>query len=71
MADCVKLCTDTITPDRVKNVPRIVRENAAMTSTKFHACSMPRRTWTTAECRNAVATNQGRNEAFSTGSHAQ
>ncbi len=71
IADWVKLCTETMTPERVRNVPRMVRANVAITSTKFQACSMPRRSCTTAEWRNAVAVSQGRNDAFSTGSHAQ
>ena len=70
-ADWVKLCTEAITPERVRNVPSRVRANAAITSTKFHACSMPRRSWTAAEWTNAVATSQGISEAFSTGSQAQ
>lgn len=64
-------CTDATTPERVRNVPRMVSANVAITSTKFHACNMPRLTCTTAEWTNAVATSHGISAAFSTGSHAQ
>src|SRR5690606_15687119 len=71
MADWVNECTEVIVPDRVRKVPRIVSANAEMTSTKFHAWSIPRRCWTSEEWMKAVATSHGMNEAFSTGSHAQ
>ena len=64
-------CTDCTTPERVMNVPKIVRKNVTMTSVTFHTRSMLRRSWTITECRNAVAVNQGSSPAFSTGSHAQ
>ena len=41
MADWVNEWTEAIVPDRVRNVPRIVRAKAVITSTKFHACSAP------------------------------
>ena len=66
-----KACTDCTTPDRVMNVPKIVRKNVTMTSVTFHTRSMPRCSWTRTECRNAVAVNHGRRPAFSTGSHIQ
>ena len=69
--DWVKACTDSSTPERVRNVPRMVRLNVARSSDRFQSRSMPRRSWTITECRYAVAVSQGRNEAFSTGSHAQ
>ena len=53
------------------NVPKMVRKNVVMTSVTFHTRSMPRRSCTMTECRNAVAVNQGRSAAFSTGSHIQ
>ena len=53
------------------NVPKIVRKNVRMTSDTFQARSMPRRSCTITECRNAVAVNHGSRPAFSTGSHAQ
>ncbi len=70
-ADCEKACTDRMTEERVRKVPRMVSPNVAMTSTKFQACSMPRLTWTTLEWMNAVATSHGISAAFSTGSQAQ
>ena len=63
--------TDCTTPDRVMNVPKIVRKNVVMTSVTFHTRSMPRRSCTITECRNAVAVNHGSRPAFSTGSHIQ
>ena len=38
-----KACTDCTTPDRVMNVPKIVRKNVMMTSTTFQTRSMLRR----------------------------
>src|SRR5437868_6161024 len=58
-------------PERVRNVPRIVNTNVPTTRFRFHTRSMLRRSCTIAECRNAVAVSHGRNDAFSTGSHAQ
>ena len=71
MSDCVNVCTESMTPERVRNVPRIVRQNVAITSDRFQTRSMPRRSCTITEWMNAVAVSQGRNDAFSTGSHAQ
>ncbi len=42
-----------------------------ITSVTFHTRSMPRRSWTITECRNAVAVNHGSAPAFSTGSQPQ
>ena len=64
-------CTDCTTPERVMNVPKMVRKNVVMTSVMFHTRSMLRRSCTITECRNAVAVNHGRRPAFSTGSHPQ
>ena len=66
-----KACTDWTTPERVMNVPKIVRKNVTMTSVTFQTRSMPRRSWTMTECRNAVAVNHGSRPAFSTGSQPQ
>ena len=63
--------TDCTTPDRVMNVPKMVRKNVMMTSVTFQTRNMLRRSCTMTEWRNAVAVNQGRRPAFSTGSHAQ
>ena len=71
MPDSVKAWTDSSTPERVMNVPRMVSENVAQSSERFHTRSIPSRSWTMTEWRYAVPVSQGRNEAFSTGSHAQ
>ena len=52
-------CTDCTTPERVMNVPKIVRKNVMMTSVTFQTRSMLRRSCTITECRNAVAVNHG------------
>src|SRR5687767_10906258 len=71
MADCVNECTESSTPERVRNVPRIVRENVASNSDKFHTRSIPRRSCTITEWMYAVPVSHGRNDAFSTGSQPQ
>ena len=71
MPDSVKECTESSTPDLVMKVPRMVRANVALSRDRFQTRSIPRRSWTMTECRNAVPVSHGRNEAFSTGSHAQ
>ncbi len=63
--------TDSSTPDRVRNVAKMVRQNVEITSDRFHTRSMPRRSWIITECRKAVAVIHGKKAAFSTGSHAQ
>src|ERR1019366_162107 len=71
MVPVVNACTEDTIPDRVRNVPRIVSRNVPTTRLRFQSRSIPRRSCTITECRNAVAVSQGRNDAFSTGSHAQ
>jgi hypothetical protein len=66
-----KAWTDCTTPERVMKVPKIVKKKVRMTSTRFHAFIIPRCSWITAVCRNAVIVNHGIRPAFSTGSHAQ
>ncbi len=51
MPDSLKACTLSSTPERVRNVPRMVRENVAHSSDRFHTRNMPRRSWTMTECR--------------------
>jgi hypothetical protein len=63
--------TEESTPLRVRNVPKMVSANATMISERFQTLSIPRRSWIWIECSSAVAGSQGRNDAFSTGSHAQ
>src|SRR5688500_14157449 len=71
MLPVVNACTDDRIPERVRKVPRIVSTNVATHRFSVHKRSMLRRSCTITECRYAVAVSQGRNEAFSTGSHAQ
>src|SRR6476659_4302605 len=52
-------------------VPKIESRNVETTRVTFHLRSMPRFSCTMIECRNAVLTSHGSNDAFSTGSHAQ
>ena len=44
-------CTEVMTPDRVKNVPRMVSEKVAMESERFHTRMRPRRSCTSTEWR--------------------
>ena len=60
-----------MTPERVKNVPKIERQNASATSTMFQIFSIPRFSWIITECRNAVLISHGISAAFSTGSQPQ
>ncbi len=71
MSDCVNECTEFRTPLRVRNVPKIVRQNVEMTRDRFQTRSIPRRSWISTECKNAVAVSHGSSAAFSTGSQAQ
>src|SRR5512147_1863725 len=63
-----KACTDVRTPERTRNVPRRLNENAMMASKTVHTLNPPRLSVTANECTNAVPANHGINEAFSTGS---
>ena len=58
-------------PERVRNVPKIVRKNVSQTRKTFHTFRMPRRSWIITECTYALAVRNGMNAAFSTGSQAQ
>jgi hypothetical protein len=66
----VNACTLAMRPERVRNVPKIVRKNVRQMSVTFHTFSIPRRSWIIVECTYALAASHGRNAAFSTGSHA-
>ena len=68
---CANEWTDSISPDRVRNVAKIVMRKVTTTSPMFHTFSIPRLFWIITECRKAVATSQGRSDAFSTGSQNQ
>src|SRR6267142_2824013 len=60
--------TDVSTPERTRNVPIRLNENAQIASNTVHALKVPRFSVTASEWINAVPTSQGMNEAFSTGS---
>ena len=51
MSLSVNECTDAITPERVRNVARMVRLNVAHRSDRFQTRSIPRRSCTITECR--------------------
>ncbi len=63
-----KACTETSTPERTRKVPSRLREKPKMASSTVQARNPPRCSVTAWEWINAVASNQGMNEAFSTGS---
>ncbi len=71
MALWVKECTELKTPERVMNVPRMVSRYVAIIKITVQPLRTPLRSTSSAEWTAAVAVSQGRNEAFSTGSHAQ
>ena len=66
-----KAWIDCRTPERTRKVPSTARMPAASTSETFQTFSIPRRSWTIIECRNAVPTSHGISAAFSTPSQAQ
>ena len=66
IGEIAKLWIELRTPERVRNVPKIARQNAPQTSTAFQARSMFFFSCTITECRNAVATSHGIRAAFST-----
>ena len=51
MVESEKACTDWMTPERVRKVPRMVRLKVAITRDRFHTRSRPRRSWTITEWR--------------------
>src|SRR5580692_8694563 len=61
-------CTDTSTPERTRNVPTRLHENAKNASSKIQLLKMPRFSVTLSEWISAVPTSQGMKDAFSTGS---
>jgi hypothetical protein len=71
IALCVNEWTELKTPERVMKVPRIVSRKVASTSVTVQPLRTPLRSVSSAECSAAVAVSHGRNDAFSTGSHAQ
>ena len=61
-------CTDTRTPERTKKVPSKLSENAVIAKSTVHDLNTLRFSVTAKLCIKAVPTNQGMNDAFSTGS---
>ena len=61
-------CTDVITPERTRNVPSKLSENAQIASKTVQPRKLPRFSVTASEWISAVPASQGMNEAFSTGS---
>ncbi len=49
--DSEKACTEVMTPDRVRKVPRMVRAKVATESDRFHTRISPRRSCTSTEWR--------------------
>src|SRR5690606_21979981 len=62
---------DSISPERVRKVAKMLSRKVPRIRRRFHIFSIPRFSWITTECRNAVPVSQGRSEAFSTGSQNQ
>ncbi len=58
-------------PERTRKVPSRASANVPQIRVAFQTFSIPRRSWTMIECRNAVPVSHGISEAFSTGSHPQ
>jgi hypothetical protein len=71
MDDCANEWTLAIIPERVRNVPKMVRKNVSEMRKTFHTLSIPRRSWIIIECTHALAVRNGMNAAFSTGSQPQ
>ena len=69
--DCAKEWTEATSPLRTLKVPNTASANVTSTSARFHSFSIPRRSCTIAECRNAVSGSSGSNAEFSTGSQPQ
>ena len=63
-----KAWTEVSTPERTKKVPSKLKEKAKIASSTVQALKAPRFSVAARECSKAVATSQGMNEAFSTGS---
>ncbi len=49
MWDSVKACTESMTPERVRNVPRMVSAKVAHSNDRFQTRNIPRRSWTITE----------------------
>ena len=71
VGSAAKECTEVNTPERTRKVPNKLRENARMASSSVQLLNTPRFSVAASEWMSAVATSQGMNEAFSTGSQNQ
>src|SRR5580704_12442303 len=71
MDDCANEWTLEIIPERVRNVPKMVRKNVSEMRKTFQTLSRPRRSWSMTECTYALAVKNGMQAAFSTGSQPQ
>ena len=60
--------TDVSTPERTRKVPISDSENAQIASRTVQFRNVPRFSVTASECKSAVPTSHGMNDAFSTGS---
>ena len=63
-----KACTEVKIPERTKKVPSKLREKVKIASSSVQLRNTPRFSVAAILCTRAVPTNQGINEAFSTGS---
>ena len=64
-------CTETSTPERTRNVPSRLSENARMASSSVQLLKSPRLSVTASEWISAVPASHGMKDAFSTGSQNQ
>ncbi len=71
VGSAAKECTEVSTPERTRNVPSKLSENARMDSSNVQLLNSPRFSVAASEWISAVPTSQGMNEAFSTGSQNQ
>ncbi len=51
MSESEKACTEVMTPERVRKVPRMVKLKVATRSDRFQTRRSPRRSWTSTEWR--------------------
>ena len=51
MPDWANECTLAMRPERVRNVPKMVRKNVMQMRKTFHTLNMPRRSWIMIEWR--------------------
>src|SRR5579883_173081 len=63
-----KACTETITPERTKKVPKKHKANVIIASINVHPLNASRFSHTIRLCKRPVAASHGNNDAFSTGS---